>query len=87
MGNSLYSAILISHICKLAYQNWWILSIFKLRGNAHPNSPHLSHHSSTVPCSPTEASRALRKKLKHGDTHQRYRALVIRGYLSYALKI
>ncbi|KII94112.1 hypothetical protein PLICRDRAFT_36348 [Plicaturopsis crispa FD-325 SS-3] len=26
---------------------------------------------------PTEASRALRKKLKHGDSHQQYRALVI----------
>lgn len=26
---------------------------------------------------PTEASRALRKKLKHGNSHQQYRALVV----------
>ncbi|KAH9982882.1 hypothetical protein BGW80DRAFT_1555903 [Lactifluus volemus] len=28
---------------------------------------------------PTEASRAIRKKIKHGDTHQQYRALVVRS--------
>ncbi|KAI0001636.1 hypothetical protein BJV77DRAFT_1075387 [Russula vinacea] len=28
-------------------------------------------------CSPAEASRAIRKKIKHGNTHQQYRALVI----------
>lgn len=29
--------------------------------------------------STTEASRAIRKKLKHGDTHQQLRALVVRA--------
>ena len=48
-------------------------------------SPQLPDHLSAVPCSPTEASRALRKKLKHGNTHQQYRALVVRGYLSHGL--
>ncbi|KAI9444820.1 hypothetical protein H4582DRAFT_2108628 [Lactarius indigo] len=28
-------------------------------------------------CSPAEASRAIRKKIKHGNSHQQYRALVI----------
>ncbi|KAH9081669.1 hypothetical protein EDB83DRAFT_2502938 [Lactarius deliciosus] len=28
-------------------------------------------------CSPAEASRAIRKKIKHGSSHQQYRALVI----------
>lgn len=27
---------------------------------------------------PSEASRAIRKKIKHGDNHQKYRALVVR---------
>jgi hypothetical protein len=27
---------------------------------------------------PAEASRAVRKKLKHGDTHQQYRGMVVR---------
>ena len=28
--------------------------------------------------SPAEASRAIRKKIKHGSSHQQYRALVVR---------
>ena len=32
-------------------------------------------------CSPAEASRAIRKKIKHGNTHQQYRALVVRSPL------
>jgi len=34
-------------------------------------------------CSPPEASRAIRKKIKHGNTHQQYRALVVRSPLGY----
>jgi hypothetical protein len=29
---------------------------------------------------PTEASRALRKKLKHGNSHQQYRSMVVRVF-------
>ena len=30
---------------------------------------------------PAEASRALRKKLKHGNSHQQYRSMVVRDVL------
>ncbi|KAG5221067.1 actin patch assembly and actin polymerization protein [Salix suchowensis] len=35
-------------------------------------------HTYTTNCSTTEASRALRKKLKHGGPHRQYRAMVVR---------
>jgi hypothetical protein len=39
----------------------------------------LGHHSDITRSglSTTEASRAIRKKLKHGNNHQQYRALVV----------
>ena len=37
-------------------------------------------------CSPAEASRALRKKLKHGNAHQQYRALVVRDIAVFDLR-
>lgn len=40
-----------------------------------PNNRHLAFIDWLN--SVAEASRAIRKKLKHGDTHQQYRALVV----------
>jgi len=39
--------------------------------------PELIHSIDLQASGPTEASRAIRKKIKHGNTHQQYRALVI----------
>lgn len=39
--------------------------------------PELIHSIDLQASGPAEASRAIRKKIKHGDTHQQYRALVI----------
>ncbi|KAJ7897086.1 hypothetical protein B0H14DRAFT_2676852 [Mycena olivaceomarginata] len=50
-----------------------ILTADSVADEAYDGSVYL--HSS--PPSPTEASRAIRKKLKHGRPHQQYRAVVI----------
>lgn len=42
-----------------------------------PLSP-MCHTADRSDDSPSEASRAIRKKIKHGDNHQKYRALVVR---------
>jgi hypothetical protein len=39
--------------------------------------PELIHSIDLQASGPAEASRAIRKKIKHGNTHQQYRALVI----------
>ncbi|KAJ3523810.1 hypothetical protein NM688_g8663 [Phlebia brevispora] len=44
---------------------------------AYDGIPELVDSISIQATGPAEASRALRKKLKHGDSHQQYRALVI----------
>ncbi|KIP10112.1 hypothetical protein PHLGIDRAFT_125773 [Phlebiopsis gigantea 11061_1 CR5-6] len=44
---------------------------------AYDGIPELVDSINIQATGPAEASRALRKKLKHGDTHQQYRALVI----------
>ncbi|EKM61364.1 uncharacterized protein PHACADRAFT_168806 [Phanerochaete carnosa HHB-10118-sp] len=44
---------------------------------AYDGIPELVDSINIQATGPAEASRAIRKKLKHGDTHQQYRALVI----------
>ncbi|KAG2154621.1 hypothetical protein DEU56DRAFT_769437 [Suillus clintonianus] len=44
---------------------------------AYDGIPELVDSIALQPTGTSEASRAIRKKLKHGDTHHRYRALVI----------
>ncbi|KAH8099290.1 hypothetical protein BXZ70DRAFT_290826 [Cristinia sonorae] len=44
---------------------------------AYDGIPELVDSISIQATGPAEASRAIRKKLKHGDSHQQYRALVI----------
>jgi len=36
---------------------------------------------------PTEAARALRKKIKHGGSHQQYRAIVVSYLIIKAVKL
>ncbi|KAH0838139.1 hypothetical protein J3R83DRAFT_6390 [Lanmaoa asiatica] len=44
---------------------------------AYDGIPELAISISLQSTGPSEASRAIRKKIKHGDDHQKYRALVI----------
>ncbi|KAG9314185.1 hypothetical protein JVU11DRAFT_4971 [Chiua virens] len=44
---------------------------------AYDGIPELATSISLQSTGPSEASRAIRKKIKHGDNHQKYRALVI----------
>ena len=49
----------------------------RVRGTLLNWLPRLSRDSPHGFGRPAEASRALRKKLKHGSSHQQYRALVV----------
>ena len=60
----------------LGFQNWSIPSIFRLQGMVVCTWSSL-YAVLNLRHRPAEASRALRKKLKHGDSHQQYRALVV----------
>ncbi|KAI5121154.1 hypothetical protein M0805_007152 [Coniferiporia weirii] len=44
---------------------------------AYDGIPELVESINLQPTGPAEASRAIRKKLKHGDAHRQYRALVL----------
>ncbi|KAF6766616.1 hypothetical protein DFP72DRAFT_26129 [Ephemerocybe angulata] len=54
-----------------------ILTGPNLAEEAYDGIPELVESINLQPTGPTEASRALRKKLKHGNPHQQYRALVL----------
>ncbi|KZT30870.1 hypothetical protein NEOLEDRAFT_1126522 [Neolentinus lepideus HHB14362 ss-1] len=54
-----------------------ILTASTVEDEAFDGIPELVEVINLQPTGPTEASRALRKKLKHGNAHQQYRALVI----------
>ncbi|KAJ7446429.1 hypothetical protein B0H11DRAFT_1745972 [Mycena galericulata] len=54
-----------------------ILTADSLEDEAYDGIPELVDSINLQGAGPTEASRALRKKLKHGRPHQQYRALVI----------
>ncbi|KAF8807793.1 hypothetical protein BYT27DRAFT_7189886 [Phlegmacium glaucopus] len=54
-----------------------ILTASNIEEEAYDGIPELVHSINLQAAGPAEASRALRKKLKHGNTHQQYRALVI----------
>jgi hypothetical protein len=45
---------------------------------AYDGIPELVESIALQPTGTPEASRAIRKKLKHGDAHHQYRALVVR---------
>ncbi|THH00672.1 hypothetical protein EW026_g1887 [Hermanssonia centrifuga] len=54
-----------------------ILTSPNYEDEAYDGIPELVDSINIQATGPAEASRAIRKKLKHGDTHQQYRALVI----------
>ncbi|KAJ7751264.1 hypothetical protein DFH07DRAFT_826709 [Mycena maculata] len=54
-----------------------ILTADSLADEAYDGIPELVDSINLQGAGPTEASRAIRKKLKHGRPHQQYRALVI----------
>ncbi|KAF8167688.1 hypothetical protein B0H34DRAFT_682695 [Crassisporium funariophilum] len=54
-----------------------ILTSSSIEEEAYDGIPELVDSINLQGAGPAEASRALRKKLKHGNTHQQYRALVI----------
>jgi len=54
-----------------------ILTSSDIKDEAYDGIPELVDSINLQAAGPTEASRALRKKLKHGTAHQQYRALVI----------
>ncbi|TFK56705.1 hypothetical protein OE88DRAFT_1730168 [Heliocybe sulcata] len=54
-----------------------ILTASTVEDEAYDGIPELVDVINLQPTGPAEASRALRKKLKHGNAHQQYRALVI----------
>ncbi|KAF7979379.1 hypothetical protein HWV62_42466 [Athelia sp. TMB] len=54
-----------------------ILTGVSYEDEAYDGIPDLVDSINLQPTGPTEASRALRKKLKHGNAHNQYRALVI----------
>lgn len=54
-----------------------ILTGVSVADEAYDGIPDLVDSINIQPTGPTEASRALRKKLKHGNAHNQYRALVI----------
>ncbi|KAG8219635.1 hypothetical protein J3R82DRAFT_590 [Butyriboletus roseoflavus] len=54
-----------------------ILSSPTYPDEAYDGIPELATSISLQSTGPSEASRAIRKKIKHGDNHQKYRALVI----------
>ncbi|KDQ63321.1 hypothetical protein JAAARDRAFT_120204 [Jaapia argillacea MUCL 33604] len=54
-----------------------ILTSSNVEDEAYDGVPELVEVINLQPTGPGEASRALRKKLKHGTPHQQYRALVI----------
>ncbi|KAG6333905.1 hypothetical protein ID866_5190 [Astraeus odoratus] len=54
-----------------------ILTSQSQEDESYDNLPELAHSISLQSTGPAEASRALRKKIKHGNSHQKYRALVI----------
>jgi hypothetical protein len=67
------------------YQSWWILSTCKPRGEI---ASVLSGSGAEKVNRTAEASRAIRKKLKHGNAHHQLRALVVRAFTnSMQLKI
>ncbi|TCD68095.1 putative actin patch assembly and actin polymerization protein [Steccherinum ochraceum] len=54
-----------------------ILTSRSYNDEAYDGIPEIVDSINIQETGPTEASRAIRKKLKHGDSHQQYRALVI----------
>jgi hypothetical protein len=54
-----------------------ILTTASYEDEAYDGIPEIVDSINLQPTGPTEASRALRKKLKHGNAHNQYRALVI----------
>ncbi|KIJ65032.1 hypothetical protein HYDPIDRAFT_88841 [Hydnomerulius pinastri MD-312] len=54
-----------------------ILTSREYGDEAYDGLPELVASIGLQSTGPTEASRAIRKKIKHGDNHQKYRALVI----------
>ncbi|TFK36922.1 hypothetical protein BDQ12DRAFT_653761 [Crucibulum laeve] len=54
-----------------------ILTASSIQEEAYDGIPELVDAINLQGPGPSEASRALRKKLKHGNTHQQYRALVL----------
>lgn len=54
-----------------------ILTASTVEDEAYDGIPELVDVINLQPTGPAEASRAIRKKLKHGNSHQQYRALVI----------
>jgi len=54
-----------------------ILTSRNYEDEAYDGIPELVDSINIQATGPTEASRAIRKKLKHGDSHQQYRAIVI----------
>lgn len=54
-----------------------ILTSTGIEEEAYDGIPELVDSINLQPTGPAEASRALRKKLKHGSPHQQYRALVL----------
>ena len=72
--------------CLSAFPNWSNPSIYNQQGDkltylilVYYKKTHTHHR-------PAEASRAIRKKLKHGDSRRQYRALVV-GLLVLHLSI
>ncbi|KAF8349692.1 hypothetical protein F5887DRAFT_1069969 [Amanita rubescens] len=58
-----------------------ILTSNKISEEAYEGIPELVDAITLQASGPAEAARALRKKLKHGQPHQQYRALIILGAL------
>ncbi|EJD03661.1 uncharacterized protein FOMMEDRAFT_82732 [Fomitiporia mediterranea MF3/22] len=54
-----------------------ILTSPNYEDEAYDGIPELVESINLQPTGPAEASRAIRKKLKHGDSHRQYRALVL----------
>ncbi|KAF9460132.1 hypothetical protein BDZ94DRAFT_1223642 [Collybia nuda] len=54
-----------------------ILTLSNIEEEAYDGIPELVDAINLQTAGPAEASRALRKKLKHGNPHQQYRALVL----------